>query len=91
MFAVAGLIALAGVFFRHAAAGSPRDGRFPDWKILRRPGLVAVAFLVLTIANASTRYGLQPISAKFGAIRTDPEFEFEKWNSFSQVGRLPIA
>ena len=89
VFAVAGLIALAGVFFRHAAAGSPRDGRFPDWKILRRPGLVAVAFLVLTIANASTRYGLQPISAKFGTIHTDPEFEFEKWNSFSQVGAYP--
>jgi spermidine synthase len=85
MLAVAGLIALAGVCFR-VGADRVRDDCPPDWRILRRPGLVALALLVLAGANASTRYGLQPISAKFGRVQVNTDFEFEKWNSFSQVG-----
>ena len=85
MFFVAALAALAGVFFRAAHGKVASDDSFPNWRILRRPGLVAVALLALAVANAATRYGMQPISAKFGEIEVGTDYEFEKWNSFSRV------
>ena len=84
MFAVAALAAVAGVFFR-GAGGDVAKLFFPDWRVLRRPGVVAVALIALTMANASTNMGLQPISAKFGTIEANTNYEFEKWNTFSRV------
>jgi len=85
MFCVAAIAALAGVFFR-AAGGEPVPA-IPlfGWKLLRRPGIVTVVLLVVAAANATTRFGLQPISAKFNEIRAGKDFEFEKWNSFSRI------
>lgn len=85
MFFVAALVGVAGVCFRAAGGGSTAAGLFPDWRILRRPGVISAALLALALANAATRYGFQPISAKFGSISVGTNFEFEKWNSFSRV------
>jgi hypothetical protein len=41
--------------------------------------------MALAMANATTRYGLQPISSKFNKIEVGTDYEFEKWNSFSRV------
>ena len=85
MFCVAALAGLAGVCFGAADGEVAFDDSFSKWRILRRPGLVAVALMVLAAANATTRRGLQPISAKFNQIQVGTNYEFEKWNSFSRV------
>lgn len=85
MFFVAALAGLAGLCFRVAHGDIASDNSFPDWRVLRRPGLVAAALMALALANAATRYGLQPISVKGGTIRVGINYEFEKWNSFSRV------
>jgi hypothetical protein len=85
MFCVAALAALAGLCFRAAHGEIASDDSFSNWQVLRRPGLIAVALMTLAAANSTTRYGLQPISAKFNRIEVGTDFEFEKWNSFSRV------
>jgi hypothetical protein len=85
MFAVAGMTAVTGVLFRMAAPGVIPFATSRGWKLLNRPGIVAFALFGLALANASTRYGLQPVSAKFGHIESNADFEFETWNSFSRV------
>ena len=47
--------------------------------------MVAIALAALACGNAVTNRGLQPISAKFGAIEKLNEFDYLKWNSFSRV------
>jgi hypothetical protein len=83
MFAVAAMAALAGMCFR--AAGGENVKSFPNSRILQRPGRMVLALLALTAANAATRYGLQPVSAKFGIVEANTKYEFEKWNTFSRV------
>jgi hypothetical protein len=85
MFFVAAWAALAGIFFRAAGGEIAPASIMPDWEVLRRPGLVTVACAALALANATTRYGFQPISAKLNKIKVGANYEFEQWNSFSQV------
>jgi len=85
VFFVAALAGLAGLCFRAAHGEIAPDDTLPNWRVLRRPGLVAGALIALAVANAATRYGFQPISAKFGAISVGTNYEFEKWNSFSRI------
>jgi hypothetical protein len=85
MFCVAALAGLAGLCFRAAHGEVAPDDAFSHWQVLRRPGLVAVALMALAVANATTRRGLQPISAKFNQIQVGTNYEYEKWNSFSRV------
>ena len=87
MFCVAALASLAGVCFRASHGETASDDSFPNWRVLRRPGLVAVALMALAVANSTTRYGLQPVSAKFDRIEVGTDYEFEKWNSFSRITR----
>ncbi|MGO9469307.1 MAG: hypothetical protein ACLQVF_34720, partial [Isosphaeraceae bacterium] len=85
VFVVAALAAVAGVCFRAAGGETAHGYGFLNWRVLRRPGLVAGALMALAVANAATRYGFQPISAKFGLVEVGTNFEFEKWNSFSRI------
>jgi hypothetical protein len=85
MFCVAALAGLAGLCFGAAHGEVAPDDGFSHWQVLRRPGLVAAVLMALAVANATTRYGLQPISAKFNQIQVGTNYEFEKWNSFSRV------
>jgi len=39
---------------------------------------------LVSFANASTPYGLQPIGGKFG-LEKRGDFEYEQWNSFSRI------
>jgi hypothetical protein len=82
MFMVAALAAFAGVCFARSEAAL--DDKAARRGILRRPAWVAVALVILSLANASTRYGLQPIGGKFG-IEDREMFAFEQWNSFSRI------
>ena len=50
-----------------------------------RPALVGLVLLGVAGANASTRYGLQPIATKFGKINVGVNYDFERWNSFSRI------
>lgn len=84
MFFVAALTGLAGVCFR-AAGGDRALGVFPDWRLLRRPGVVSATVLALAFANGATRYGFQPMSAKSRMITIGTDYDFDKWNSFSHV------
>jgi hypothetical protein len=85
VFVVAALAALAGVCFRMAAERSGSDDSGLNWRVLHRPGLVALGLLALAGVNATTRYGLQPISAKLDVLEAGTAFDFEKWNSFSRI------
>ena len=88
MFLVAAIAALAAVCFAQA---SPRTRDRPTvarravpW---RRPALVAVALVCVSVVNTLTPYGFQPVGGKFGT-EARREFDLEKWNSFSRVVAL---
>jgi hypothetical protein len=85
VFFVSAAVGLAGVSFRAAGGEGRAAGVPPDWRVLRRPGAVTAALLVLAVANSATRHGFQPVSAKNGWISVGTDFEFEKWNSFSRI------
>lgn len=83
---IAAIAALAGVCFRRSQLPASKPDRiFPDWRILHRPGLVALLLLAMAGANTTTRYGLRPISTKFGEIIVGANYEFARWNSFSRI------
>ena len=44
-----------------------------------------IVIIALALANSTTRYGFQPISAKFNRIIVGTDYEYEKWNSFSRI------
>jgi hypothetical protein len=77
IFAIAALAALAALGFARSAPGP----RVRTWS---RPGWIALGMATLAIANATTQYGLQPISVK-NRIDARQAYEFEQWNSFSRV------
>ncbi len=85
MFVVASIAALAGTCFRSAHGETSFDNLFPNWNILHRPGIVAIAIILFAMANSTTRHSFQPISAKFNKISVGTNYEFEKWNSFSRI------
>jgi hypothetical protein len=85
MFLVAALAAAAAWCFARAASEQVPAASVLSWQIFRRPGVVAIALAALACANASIDLGLQPVSAKFGAIEALNKFDYIKWNSFSRV------
>jgi hypothetical protein len=85
IFVIAGIAALSAVCFANAAPRAVPRGAILDRHLLRRPGWIAAGAFALAGANASTPHGLQPISAKFGAIESRSQHDFEKWNSFSRI------
>jgi predicted membrane-bound spermidine synthase len=74
----------ASALFAGSRIGTaPADTR--TWRVLRRPGVIAVVLLALGVANGLTRHGLQPIMVKESVERRRGEVIFERWNSFSRV------
>jgi hypothetical protein len=86
IFVVAALAAVAGICF-HAAGGERAATGLSvlEMRWLRRPGMVAVILVVVAGLNTTTRFGLQPISAKFNRVEATSAFEFVEWNSFSRI------
>ena len=85
MFMVAALPALAAWCFARAGSEFLIPPSVLNWKILRSPGVIAIAFAGLACVNASTNLGLQPVSAKFGGIEPLDKYDYVKWNSFSRI------
>jgi len=84
---VAALSAVGAICFRLAHGNLPADETFPNWRILKRPAVVALALAAIASANASTRYGLQPIAIKMKqtGVQVGTNFDYERWNSFSRI------
>jgi hypothetical protein len=85
MFAVAAAVALSAWCFARASLEPLTAISWLDWKIVSRPGVVALALALLACANTSTNLGLQPVAAKFGVIDPLSRFDYIKWNSFSRI------
>ena len=60
-------------------------GLLPNWRILGKPGFVAVCLAALAGMNATTNFGLQPIVVKFNKLDPLSNFYYIKWNSFSRI------
>jgi hypothetical protein len=86
MFMVAALAAAAAWCFARASSEPVPAASVLDWRIFRRPGVVAVALAALACGNAAVDFGLQPVVAKFGVIESHvSRFYYVKWNSFSRI------
>jgi hypothetical protein len=85
IFVIAGVAALSAVCFANAAPRAVSHDAMLNWRFLRRPAWIAGGAFAVAAVNASTPYGLQPISAKFNAIESRSQHDFEEWNSFSRI------
>ena len=85
MFMIAALAALAAWCFGRASSQPVPAGTPLDWRIFRRPGLVAICLAALAGANMSTDLGLQPIVVKANWLELLNKNYYVKWNSFSRV------
>ncbi len=70
MFMIAALAAVAAWCFGRAASEPASAGPVLNWRILGKPGVVAVCLAAVAGLNAVTNSGLQPIVVKFN--RLDP-------------------
>jgi hypothetical protein len=85
MFLVATLVAIAAWCFARAPSEPIAAGSIMNWKILRRPGTVAIVLAAIGLANATVKLGLQPIAIKLGNMEQLDKFDYVKWNSFSRI------
>jgi hypothetical protein len=85
MFLVAALAATAAWCFARAPSEPIRAASIFNWKIFRKPGVVAIALAALGFGNAAVDLGLQPVSVKFGLLEQLNKFDYVKWNSFSRI------
>ena len=88
MFMIAALAAVAAWCFGRAASEPVPAGSFLNWRILGKPGFVAVCLAALAGLNATTDYGLQPIVVKFDKLDPLSNIYYIKWNSFSRISRV---
>ena len=85
MFMIAALAAVAAWCFGRAASEPVPVGSVLNWRILRKPGFIAIWLAVLAGLNAVTDYGLQPIVIKFDRLDQLSNIYHVKWNSFSRI------
>ena len=85
MFMIAALVAVAAWCFGRAASEPAPAGFLPNWRILGKPGFVAVCLAALAGLNVTTDFGLQPIVVKFNKLDPLSNFYYIKWNSFSRI------
>jgi hypothetical protein len=91
MFLIAALVAVAAWCFARAASGPATVTPIPNWRILGKPGFIAVYLAALAGVNAMTDTGLQPIAVKFDKLSTLDDMDAIKWNSFSRItASLPV-
>src|SRR5260370_26790583 len=68
------------------AASEPASaGPVLNWRILGKPGVVAVCLAAVAGLNAVTNSGLQPIVVKFNRLDPLSNIYHIKWNSFSRI------
>ena len=85
MFMTAALAAVAAWCFGRAASEPVPVGPVLNWRILGKPGFVAVYLAALAGVNATTNSGLQPIVVKFDRLDPLSSIYDIKWNSFSRI------
>ena len=85
MFMTAALAAVAAWCFGRAASEPVPVGPVLNWRILGKPGFVAVYLAALAGVNAVTDSGLQPIVIKFDRLDPLSSIYDIKWNSFSRI------
>jgi hypothetical protein len=91
MFMIAALAAVAAWCFGRAASEPVPAGPVLNWRILGKPGFVAVCLAALAGLNAMTNSGLQPIVVKFSRLDPLSNIYHIKWNSFSRIAvSIPI-
>src|SRR5258708_228626 len=91
LFMTAALAAVAASCFGRATSEPVPAGPVLNWRILGKPGFVAVYLTVLAGLNAMTDSGLQPIVVKFNRLDPLGNIYHIKWNSFSRIAvSIPI-
>ena len=85
MFMIAALAAVAAWCFGRAASEPASAGPVLNWRILGKPGVVAVCLAAVAGLNAVTNSGLQPIVVKFNRLDPLSNIYHIKWNSFSRI------
>ena len=91
MFMIAALAAVAAWCFGRAASEPVPAGPVLNWRVLGKPGFVAVCLAALAGLNAMTNSGLQPIVVKFSRLDPLSNIYHIKWNSFSRIAvSIPI-
>jgi len=81
---IAGIAAVAAYCFSRAMYPEASKNAGSKWRVLERPGVLAVVILVMAALNGSTRYGVRPLTVK-GRFENPRDFAFERWNSFSRI------
>jgi hypothetical protein len=85
MLSVAALAAAGGFCFSRAGwPRTTREGSRRYWRLVERPGTLAVVILVIAALNATTKFGVRPVIVK-DRLESPLQFAFEKWNSFSRI------
>ena len=85
MFVIAAVVALAAWCFGRVTSEPAPAGLLPDWRILGKPGTIALYLAALGGINAATPFGLQPVVVKFAKLDTLSRTYAIKWNSFSRI------
>lgn len=85
MFLVTAIMAAAGLCFKIASPTPDASEFLGKWRVLHRPGYLALALAILAFGNSMTSRGFQPVAAKFGQIERIDWYYFLKWNSFSRI------
>jgi hypothetical protein len=85
MFVVAALVAIAAWCFGRAASEPSPAGFLPSWRILGKPGVIAVYLAALAGLNAIDDHFLQPVVVKFDKFVPLSDISYLKWNSFSRI------
>jgi hypothetical protein len=85
MFMIAALAAFAAWCFGRAVSEPAPAMPLPSWRVLSKPGSVAIFLAIVAGLNAATEYGLQPIVVKFGRLESLSDLYYVKWNSFSRI------
>lgn len=85
MFMTAALAATAAWCFGRATATPLQVTHLLNWRILGKPGSVAISLAALAGVNAVSNFGLQPIVVKFNRLDSLTNIYDLKWNSFSRI------
>src|SRR4029077_9841553 len=76
---------VASGWFGSAVSEPVPVGPVLNWRILGKPGFVAIYLAALAGVNSLSDSGLQPIVIKFNRLDPLSSLEHIKWNSFSRV------
>jgi hypothetical protein len=78
----------SAIFFQSARIGGVPARAGWTTRIVRAREWIALALVVLALANAASTHGIQPIVVKERVEKRGREVTYEHWNSFSRVVAL---